>query len=126
MQRFGDLQPSLNLVKQGARSERAEFVGKFTDRLNQDRGGYKKLTYARIGKVLAHIPTQDLYAFWKKCDEAKIFGKVFWGALKVKCPKCGTGMWKGGECDFCTGKIYPKNYVMKRQKRIKKPWWEKA
>lgn len=33
---------------------------------------------------LSHIPTSDLYAFYKQCENAKHFGKYFWWALKPK------------------------------------------
>lgn len=37
---------------------------------------------SRLGFALSHIPTEDLYAFYKQCENAKHFGKYFWWALK--------------------------------------------
>jgi len=65
-----------------ATSERAEWIGKFTDRLNADRGQYKPLTYKRVGVMLAHLSNQDLHAFWKQCEEARSFGAWFHYSLK--------------------------------------------
>lgn len=76
---------------ENANSERGFYVGKFTDRLNQTRGNYPKLGYPRIGKALSHLTLQDLYYFWKRCEESDNFGRCFWGMLKVpKDPKTCT------------------------------------
>lgn len=68
----------------GANSERASLIGQFTDRLNLTRDGtkFKKLTYARIAALLAHLSKQDLYYLWSYCDKAKDFSKTFWWSLR--------------------------------------------
>jgi hypothetical protein len=83
--RIGDTKLQPRKLKTAASSERAELVGKFTDRLNLDRDGvkYKKLTHARVGFLLSHIKSDfDLYAFLRACDEARSFSAYFWWALK--------------------------------------------
>jgi hypothetical protein len=68
-------------------SERAEIVKKFVDRLNQERtfAGFNPLkpsVYA-IKMADAGLKTnQDLYWFYRYCDDAKSFGKCFWWSLK--------------------------------------------
>lgn len=37
-----------------------------------------------LGIQLAHIPTEDLYAFFRQCEQAKNFSKYFWWSLKPK------------------------------------------
>lgn len=73
----------LKITEKAPRSERSDLIGKFTDRLNLTRDGvkFKKLSYARVGMILAHIPTEDLYYFWRVCEDAKSFSKFFWWAL---------------------------------------------
>jgi hypothetical protein len=69
----------------GANSERAELIGKFMDRLNADRDGvkYKALTPVAVAVKLAHIMSNsDLYAFYRQCEGAKNFSRLFWWALK--------------------------------------------
>lgn len=70
----------------GANSERASLIGTLTDTLNLDRDGkkYKKLTYARIGTLLAHIPTKDLYYLKRVCEDSKNFSKKFWWEINPK------------------------------------------
>ena len=66
------------------RSERAELVQKFTDRLNEGRAkdGFKPLTPRAVAVKIAHLDTSDLYFFFKQCSQAKSFGARFWWALK--------------------------------------------
>lgn len=73
--------------KKGANSERAELIGKFADTLNKDRDGkkYKKLSYAAVGYILAHIKTnQDLNYFFRVCTDSKSFSKKFWYELSLR------------------------------------------
>jgi hypothetical protein len=68
------------------RSEREELLGVFLAKLNAQRiaDGFPKLTYGRLARVLQHVPTEDLYAFYRQCDAARHFGKFFWWSLKPK------------------------------------------
>ena len=68
---------------ENANSERNWYVGKFTDKLNLNRGKYPPLKYPRVAKMLAHLSLQDLNFFWKKCDSANNFSQCFWGLLKT-------------------------------------------
>lgn len=67
-----------------ANSERAEVIEKFLNRINPGRtaAGYKPITPARIGIMLAHVPTPDLHAFYKECDQANNFGALFHWKLR--------------------------------------------
>lgn len=83
--------PSLEEIKNRkqtikARNEREELLENFRSILNSDRvkSGYRPLTFVSLVMVLKHVPTGDLYAFYKKCSSAKEFSKCFWGSLKVK------------------------------------------
>lgn len=73
-----------NTVK--ARNEREELLEQFREMLNSDRvkSGYKPLTFVSLVMILKHVPTGDLYPFYKKCLNARIFAQCFWGSLKVK------------------------------------------
>lgn len=70
-------------LKSKTASERAELIEKFLTRLNKAREGtpYPPLKPAAIAFKLSHIPTSDLYAFYKECERAKNFGAYFWWAL---------------------------------------------
>lgn len=72
------ISPSKSKVK----SERAELIKFFVDRLvNKDGKPYP----ARLIAVkLAHIPTKDLYYLQSTCNKAKSFGACFWWSIKVK------------------------------------------
>ena len=75
-----DIKPSQTVAK----SERAELVGTITDHLNLDRKApYKPLTYARVGMLLAHIPTKDLY-YIRDYKDAKCWSKWVWWSIKKK------------------------------------------
>jgi len=67
-----------------ANSERAEMLEKFLTKMNPDRiaSGYKPITPARIGVMLAHVPTSDLFPFFKECEQAKSFGALFHWKLR--------------------------------------------
>ncbi len=71
-----------------AKDRRSHLVEQFLERINnQERrdAGYKDVTPARIGVMVAHIKTDDLEAFYKQCSDYRGgFSKAFFGALKVK------------------------------------------
>ena len=69
---------------ENANSERNEYVGKFTDKLNQYRNTdkYSPLKYPRVAKMIAHLSIQDLHYLWKKCEDSDNFSQCFWGLLK--------------------------------------------
>lgn len=68
-----------------ANNQRAELVEKFLQRLNpgREQAGFKPYTPARLGMMLAHIPTEDLYPFYRQCEQAKHFSKFFHYKLRV-------------------------------------------
>ena len=67
------------------RNEHEEMIDRFSVRLNPGRidDGCRPLTYARLARILQHIPTAELYPFFNDCDHARYFGKLFWHKLKV-------------------------------------------
>jgi len=73
-------------VKSTITNERADLVRQFLEALNRERLGspYKPLTARGVAVKVGHIPTQDLYYFLKKCQEARSFGECFFYQLKVK------------------------------------------
>lgn len=75
--------------KTKANSEYAEYVGKITDRLNEELIGtkFRKYTYGRIVKLLKGIPflkVKDRYHYWDKRNKESgyPFGKGFIGQIK--------------------------------------------
>lgn len=69
------------------KSERAEIVKKFVDRLNEDRikSGYKPLPASVYAIKMAETglkTNSDLYWFWGFCNDAKHFSKCWWGTMK--------------------------------------------
>ncbi len=68
------------------KSERAELVKKFVDRLNGDRlsSGFKALpaSFYAVKMAQARLSTNDLYWFYRYCQEAKSFSKCWWWSLK--------------------------------------------
>ena len=70
------------------RSERAELVSKFTNRLNADRKavGMKPYhaSFYNMRMADAKLTTQDLYWFYKYCENAKDFSKCWWWSLNAK------------------------------------------
>lgn len=75
------------VVSNNRGSERGELLDKFLARLNPARkaDGYREYSHARIATMLAHIPTEDLYAFLRACETSDIpFGAKFHYELKVK------------------------------------------
>lgn len=68
-------------------SNRGMWLDKFLERLNPTRvaQGYKPYNHARIGMMLAHVPTDDLAGFYKQCEQAGIpFGAYFHWAIKAQ------------------------------------------
>ena len=75
------------VVKNNRGSQRGELLDKFLAKLNPTRvaDGYKPLTHSRISKSLAHIPTEDLHAFYQQCEKSNIpFSAYFFWSLKIK------------------------------------------
>lgn len=68
------------------RSAREEMLDRFLARLNASRiaEGYSKLTHARVAKMLERIPTEDLHAFYARCETYRSFGAGFHYELKPK------------------------------------------
>lgn len=68
------------------RNEREEMLELFMAKLNAARikDGFSKLSYGRLAKALQGVPTADLYAFYRQCEQAKSFSRYFWWALKPK------------------------------------------
>ena len=70
----------------GARCERQELIGQFTSKINAEREGtkYKPVSAKFIAAKLGHLKTSEIRDFYKVCGSRGEFGKVFFGALKVK------------------------------------------
>ena len=68
------------------KSERDELIRMFAERINQDREGtkWKPVSLRGIAMKVTHVETSDLYAFYKMCHNARNFGEMFFGRLKVK------------------------------------------
>lgn len=83
---IGNLLSNYTVEKANIRSERDELVQKFLERLNQAREGtkYKPLTARAVAIKLSHVPTRDLWAFYKQCEQAKSFSAYFFWALKPR------------------------------------------
>jgi len=66
-------------------SRRGEMIDKFLSRINPSReaGGYKPLTPAALNRMISHIPTDQLYPFYKDCERAKNFSKYFFWSIKA-------------------------------------------
>jgi len=73
-----------------ARNEREEIIEYFFASVNGDRvkSGRKSFPFAFFVRHLQHVPTADLYPFWKSCHEYEIkgnqFSKGYFGMLKVR------------------------------------------
>lgn len=68
-------------------NERQDLIKQFLDRINGERIGtpYKQMTARGVAIKVAHIKTNELYSFYKKCEEYKgDFSKCFFGILRVK------------------------------------------
>lgn len=61
------------------KTERGELLDKFWHTLNINRVGtkFKVLTKARVGQLIAHIPTNDLYYFHSICNDAGNRSQVY-------------------------------------------------
>lgn len=72
------------VVKNNHGSQRGEMLDKFLARLNPPRiaEGFRPLTHGRLSQLLAHIPTEDLYAFHRSCEQANSYSRFFWWSLK--------------------------------------------
>lgn len=90
---IADLLPQLNLFQEKApRSERAEIIQSFVDAINAERraDNYPKMVTGRgVAMKLSHLKNNfELYAFLSNCKDYKNrggkFGRMFFGALKVK------------------------------------------
>lgn len=70
----------------GADSERAEIVGRFLNRLNEDRQGkFRKLRASSVASLLGYIKTNDeLRLLYDQCNNARKFGSMFWYYVKGK------------------------------------------
>lgn len=76
-----------SVVEKNRGSQRGEMLDKFLARLNPSRvaAGYKPLSHARIAVLVSHIPTEDLYAFYKQCEASQLpFSAYFHWAIKAK------------------------------------------
>lgn len=70
-----------------ATSKRAHLLEQFLTKLNPSRieAGYTELKPARIGMMLAHLSDDDMYFFFRSCEQYKGgFSKCFFGSLKKK------------------------------------------
>jgi len=67
-------------------TERGELMRYFMERLNRTRlhDGYPPLNLPRMGRILASIPTKDLYYLKSVCDSASDFSKKFWWEVKPR------------------------------------------
>lgn len=74
------------LKKNLPRTSREEQIQRFLDVLNPDRirSGRKVYAYPRIAKMLQGIPTEDLHAFYQKCQTYRSFGAGFHFELKPR------------------------------------------
>lgn len=70
------------------KSERAEIISKFVEKINRERMGtiYAQITPRVVAIKIGHLKdNMELYHFYKMCCNAKNgFGRCFFGALKPK------------------------------------------
>jgi hypothetical protein len=79
--------PHYEIKESTIRDERPHLISQFVEGINRERVGtkYKPMTPRAVAIKLSHIKEKsDLYYFLKRCEEGDSFGKVFFGALKVK------------------------------------------
>lgn len=70
------------------RSERDELIARFVahgsinirDRKTKE---LKPATAKDIAMLLLHVPTTDLYPFYKSCLNARSFSRFFWWSIKT-------------------------------------------
>jgi hypothetical protein len=84
-----DILEGYKIKKTGVQlSERSELVKKFVERLNSDRRqtGRKDLpaSFYAIKMAQAKLNTQDLYWFWRYCEDAQNFSSTWWWSLNSK------------------------------------------
>jgi len=79
--------------KSKANSERASLIEPFVTKLNNSRvaGGYKKLPASYFAAKMAHIKTEDLYAFYKKLEDSANFGGLWYYYCVPKSCKKNSG-----------------------------------
>lgn len=85
--RFDASHKHFRVVEGNRGSERGDILVNFLEKLNPAReaGGYKPYTIERLAVLLAHVPTDDLYAFYKQCEQAGIpFGAYFHWAIRAQ------------------------------------------
>ena len=84
MKSIKDIKREYLVEDTGINSERAEWIGKFTDRINKERidTPFKPLAPKVIAIKLAGLSNQDLHAFYKICEESNNFSQCFFGLLK--------------------------------------------
>lgn len=75
---------TLPTKKSDLRSERAELIKSFTERLNKAREHtqYKPLTPKAVAIKTSHLDLWDLRMFYSQCERARNFSSFFWYALK--------------------------------------------
>ena len=71
-------------IKRGG-SQRGEMIDRFLEKLNPPRraSGYKELTPAGLNRLISHIPTEQLYPFFRDCERARNFSKYFFWSIRV-------------------------------------------
>lgn len=71
-----------------AGSRRAHLLEQYLSKINtkeRELAGFKPVTPARLGMMVAHMSEDDLEAFYKQASQYKGgFSKAFFGALKTK------------------------------------------
>lgn len=72
-------------VKSKIKSQRAEVVKMFVDRLNSDRTGkYKPLSPAFYATRMSMLSVQELREFYGMCEENKNFSACWWWSTNPK------------------------------------------
>lgn len=68
------------------KSERAELLSKFLGHDIKIRRAGKLIDASGhdLAIMLGHVPTSDLYPFFRQCEQARSFSRYFWWALKPK------------------------------------------
>lgn len=76
------------------KTERGELLVQFLEIINMSRtcNKYKPITIARVGMLVSHIPTKDLYYLLSVCKDAGTrakrydegFAKMFYWSIKVQ------------------------------------------
>ena len=80
MKRVGLDMSRFQVAKSNIKSERAELLEKFVTRLNSSRvsGGFKPLGAGFYATKMAHIKTDDLWAFYRTLDNSSNFSALWW------------------------------------------------